>query len=339
MENKHEWKYNYILYNMANGYKWDMYRELQNLKHVRMCKGALPMNEPFLHAIHKVHWSEKVNSIIKLPFKKLWFKRMTNGHFEDDKPVCFVLYGGQYAIRDPRFCDYIRKLNPENKIALHYRDLMKSDVQHLDMLKEKIDVIYTYDRGEAEKYNLEYNSAYVYSRLAETTEPEEFDYDLFFIGYAKDRLELLHKVLIKANEENIKCKFMLVGVDTKDQIDVPGVEYLNGTIPYTEVINLVNRSKCILELTQSQAEGTTMRTFESIIYKRKLLTNCNRANERPTYNPVQMSTFTNENDIDYNFIREPIRYQELNDSDSFSPVIELLRLEEYFATGKGFDEK
>lgn len=337
MENKHEFKYNYILYNMENGYKWEMYRDLQALSNVRMCKGALPMNEPLLHKIHKFHWSAKVNSKINLPFKKLWFKKMTNGKFADNKPVCFILYGGQYAIRDPRLCDYMRKLNPENKIALHYRDLMKSDANHIDMLKDKVDIIYTYDRGEAEKYGLEYDSSYVYSRLAETTEPKEFDYDLFFVGYAKDRLSLILKVLKKGNEEGLRCRFLIAGVEEKDRLPLEGAEYLSSTIPYLEVIAYVNHSKCILELTQGDAEGATMRTAEAILYKRKLITNCNRAAQRPYFNPHQMSTFTSENDIDFNFIKEPIPYEKLSDTESFSPVSELLRLEEYFETGKGFD--
>ena len=337
MENKHEFKYNYILYNMENGYKWEMYRDLQKLSNVRMCKGALPFNEKLLHKIHKLHWSAKINKKINLPFKKLWFKKMTDGKFADNKPVCFILYGGQYAIRDPRLCDYIRKLNPENKIAIHYRDLMKSDADHIEMLKAKADVIYTYDRGEAEKYGLEYDSSYVYSRLAETTQPESFDYDLFFVGYAKDRLPLIHSVLQKAASEGIRCKFLIAGVDEKDKLDHPGATYLNSAIPYPEVIAYVNKSKCILELTQGDAEGATMRTAEAILYKRKLITNCNRAAERPYFNPEQMSTFTDENDINYDFIKEPIPYEKLSDAESFSPVSELLRLEEYFEAGTGFD--
>lgn len=333
MENK-DFKYNYILYNMENGYKWQMYSELKNKDFVRMCRGALPMNEPFLHKLHKLHWSAKINEKVNLPFKKLWFKRMTNGKFKDNKPVCFILYGGQYAIRDSRICDYMRSLNPENKIALHYRDLMKNDAKHIDMLKAKTDIIYTYDRGEAEKYGLKYDGAYVYSRLAETTEPENFEYDLYFVGYAKDRLDLIHNVFKKAVSKGLRCKFMIVGVDKSQQLDAKGIEYLESTIPYKEVIDYVCKSKCILEITQQNAEGATMRTAEAIVYKRKLLSNCRRMDERPYYNSEQMKEFTNENDIDYNFLKEPIPYEKLSAAEDFSPVAELERLEKFFATGE-----
>lgn len=330
-------KYNYILYNMENGYKWQMYSELHNKDFIRMCRGALPLNEPILHKLHKLHWSAKINEKINLPFKKLWFKKMTGGKFKDNKPVCFILYGGQYAVRDPRLCDYIKKLNPENKIALHYRDLIKSDAKHLDMLKEKTDIIYTYDKGEAEKYGIMYNSYYVYSRLEETTTPESFDYDLFFIGYAKNRLNLIHNVIKKSINEGIRCKFMLVGVDKDDQLNLPDIEYLDKPIPYAQVIDYVQKSKCILEITQENAEGITMRTTESILYKRKLLTNCNRAEERLFHNDAHMRTFVNENDIDYDFIKSPIPYESIIETDCFSPFTELKNLELYFETGQPFD--
>ncbi len=337
MESKN-FKYNYILYNMENGYKWQMYAELHNRDFIRMCRGALPMNEPFLHKLHKLHWSAKINSKIKLPFKKMWFKRMTNGKFKDDKPVCFVLYGAQYAIRDPRLCDYIRKLNPKNKIAIHYRDLIKQDANKIEMLKEKTDVMYTYDKGQAEKYGIQYDGCYVYSRLAEVTEPESFDYDLFFVGYAKDRLPLIHRVLKSATDNDVKCKFIIVGVNEKDRLDIPGVEYLDSTIPYIQVVDYVNRSRCVLELTQENAEGATMRTAEAIVYRRKLLTNCNRAQERNDFNPHQMRVFTSENDLDFDFIKSPIPYEKLSDSENYSPFCELLRLEKFFETGEWVDK-
>lgn len=337
MESK-DFKYNYILYNMENGYKWQMYSELHGKDFIRMCKGALPMNEPILHKLHKFHWSAKVNSKIKLPFKKLWFKKMTNGKFKDNKPVCFVLYGGQYAVRDPRLCDYIKKLNPENKIALHYRDLIKSEAKHLDMLKDKTDIIYTYDQGDAEKYGIMHNAYYVYSKLKDTTTPEKFDYDLFFVGYAKDRLNLIHKVLKKAISEKISCKFIIVGVDKKDRLDVPQAEYLDGTIPYTEVINYIQKSKCILEISQENAKGMTMRTPEAILYKRKLLTNRVCIKDNPLYNSSHMSIFTDENNIDFDFLKSPVPYDEIIETDYFSPLTELKNLETYFSTGELFDK-
>ncbi len=329
MENK-DFRYNYILYNMETAYKWQMYQDLLKLDNVRMCRGALPMNQPLLHKLHKLHWSAKINEKVNLPFKKLWFKKMTDGKFNNNKPTCFILFGGQYGVREPKLLDYIKRINPENKIVLHYRDIIKSEEKHIEMLKKKTDLIYTYDKGESEKYDIYYYDAYVYSRLAKTTEPDKFDYDLFFVGYAKDRLPLIHSVYKKATESGLKCKFLVVEAPQNNRITADGIEYLDHVIPYKEVINYVCKSKCILEITQENAEGATMRTAEAILYKRKLLSNCKRASDRPYYNPLQMKEFSDANDIDMDFIKEKIPYDKLESIDAFSPIKELEFLENFF---------
>lgn len=331
MENKKEFKYNYILYNMETAYKWQMYKDLLEYDNVRMCKGALPLNEPILHKLHKIHWSGKLNKIINLPFKSIWFKKMTDGKFADSKPTCFILFGGQYAVRNPKLLDYIRTQNPDNKIVLHYRDLIKSEAKHIGMLKEKTDLIYTYDKGDAEKHGIYYYDAYVYSRLAETTEPENFDYDLFFVGYAKDRLKFIHDVYKKTTDNGLRCKFIIVNAPNEEKLEGTDIEYLDKVIPYKQVIDYVCKSKCILEITQENAEGATMRTAEAILYKRKLLTNCKRAVDRPYYNSEQVKEFTHADDIDMEFLKSSIPYEKLENVDAFSPVKELDFLESFFA--------
>ncbi len=328
MESKN-FKYNYILYNMENGYKWQMYAELHNLDFVRMCKGALPMNNPFLHKLHKIHWSAKINNKIKLPFKKLWFKKMTDGKFKDNKPVCFILYGGQYAIRDSRICDYIKKLNPENKIAIHYRDLLKNEAKHLNTLKEKTDFIYTYDKGDAEKYGLCHYESHIYSQLAEITLPESFDYDLYFIGYPKDRLDLLYEIYDTVTEKGITCCFKLVGVAPEQKRVTDGIIYLDSPIPYKDAINDIQKSRCILEIVQKNSTGTTMRTLEAITYKRKLLTNRSEITEENLFVPAQILQINTPSDIDTEFLCSPIPYSELKDNKSFSPLRELEFVEEH----------
>ena len=328
MENN-GFKYNYILYNMENGYKWQTYAELQNKDFVRMCKGALPMNEPLLHKLHKLHWSAKLNRKINLPFKKLWFKRMTKGNFQDDKPVCFILYGGQYAIRDPRLCDYIKSLNPQNKIAVHYRDLLKNDAKHLDMLKSKTDFIYTYDRGEAEKFGLCHYESHIYSQIGDVTCPEEFDYDLYFVGYPKDRLELLYKIHDTVSSKGIRCCFKLVGVAPEHKKDSSGLIYLDNPIPYKQVVSDISKTRCILEIVQENSTGATMRTLEAVTYKRKLITNRKDLAKSSLFAPAQISQIDDPSDIDIEFLRSAIPYKELKDASSFSPLRELEFVEQH----------
>lgn len=327
MGNK-EFKYNYILYNMEAADKWTLYKELLNLDNVRMCKGAVPGNSPILHKLHKLHWSAKLNKKIRLPFKKLWFKKMTNGKFNNNKPTCFVLFGGQYGIREPKFLDYIKKINPENKIAIHYRDLICRDAEHIEMLKNKSDLIYTYNKSEVEKYKVDYFCSYIYSRIHEITQPKTFEYDLYFVGYAKGRLTFLKELCNYLMNKNVKCLFKIAGVPKEERTSQEGIVYLDSPIPYTQVVNEIQNSRCILELMQPGSDGATMRTLEAIAYKRRLLTNGNKINERLFYCEKQMQEFSTFDSIDIDFLKTELPYEKFLSVDSFSPLRELEYLED-----------
>ena len=332
MENNKELKYNYILYNMETADKWQIYKELLENPNIRMCKGALPANPKLAHKLHKLHWSAKLNRKISLPFKKLWFNAMTNGRFEDKtKPVCHVFFGGQYIIRDSRIADYIRKLNIENKIAIHYRDIIKNNEEHIDLLKEKSDLIYTYNKSECEQYGVEYFSSYVYSKIVPVTQPDEFDCDLYFVGYSKGRFDLLKNLCSHLSAQGVRCKFKIAGIPQQDRVQQEGIEYLDNPIPYTRVVNEVQRSRCVLELLQENSDGATMRSIEAIAYKRKLLTNGKDIANRMYYNKDQMMEFSDIESIDTDFLKSPIDYDKMMDVESFSPMREIEYLENYFS--------
>lgn len=322
MENKREWKYNFILYNMGTADKWEMYADLRKLPNVRMCKGGLPGNNRFLNKLHKLHWSSKINSKIKLPFKSLWFKSMTDGKFEDDRPVCFISFGGIYCNSEPKLIDYIKKLNPQNKVIAHYRDLITP--QHrLDILKPKADLITSYDKEDAKKNDVIYAETHAYSRLAETTEPENFDHDLYFIGYAKDRLDYLYEIFDTLSTKGVRCNFKLAGVPKDKRRSDKGLHYLDTRLGYKEVVQDILKSRCVLEIVQANSTGVTMRTFEAITYKRKLLTNRHNADERKYFDNEQIREIHSIKDIDTEFLKSPIPYEKLSNVDAFSPTKEL----------------
>ena len=330
MSNNRDMKYNYILYNMETADKWLIYKDLLNLDNVRMCKGAIPTNNPLLHKLHKLHWAAKLNSKINLPFKKLWFKKMTNGKFGNNKPTCFVLFGGQYGIRDPRLLDYMKKINPENKVAIHYRDLIEPNAKHIDMLKSKSDIIYTYNKSEVEKYGVEYFCSYIYSRCHEVTTPKEFKYDVYFVGYSKGRLDFLKDLCAHLTDNGVKCMFKIAGVPEENRSQQEGIVYLDKPIPYEQVVKEIQDTRCILELLQPGSDGATMRSIEAIAYKRKLLTNGKNISERDFYSDIQMHEIDEIENIDIEFLKSPLPYDEFLSVDYFSPERELIYLEDFF---------
>jgi len=96
--------------------------------------------------------------------------------------------------------------------------------------------------------------------------------DVYFVGSAKDRLELIFDVFHQLKQEGITCDFYLSGVPSSKKIKDAGIHYIH-KMSYIENLKHVVRTKCILEIVQGNAKSSTLRTWEAIMYDKKLLTN------------------------------------------------------------------
>ncbi|MDZ4197079.1 MAG: hypothetical protein U1C51_07570, partial [Candidatus Izemoplasmatales bacterium] len=145
----------------------------------------------------------------------------------------------------------------------------------------------------------------------------KFDTDLFFVGKAKDRLDEIISVYDRAVEHNIKCLFYLFDVDENDVKYREGVHY-NVWLDYTQILNLVSKSKCLLEVAQKGTSGFTLRSLEAITYNKLLLTSNDFIKTLKYYNTDYIQIYNDVNDIDFGFIMKQIDidYQYLDD---FSP--------------------
>lgn len=316
-------KYNYIFFNMGYDFFQALYipleREPNVLIHKNGFDGTALENKLFF-----MHWSHKINKRIKLPLKKVWFNRMYSNPFDDGKPLCFVFMGGKYIAESPELREYILKRDPRNKCIVYCADLISKKAWKMDEVKKRCDAVVTYNPMDAEKYGIYCYEKPLYSNIVPVTTPDEFDYDVFFLGFAKDRLQLIRDVYSTLTRAGLRCKFIVCGVDAKDRTD-DGIDY-GEPIPYIENIEYVKRSKCILELIQGGSNTGTLRRSESIVYKRKLLSNFVGLTETDSYNPGHMSVFSSPEEIDLDFIKSPIDYSVFSDGSEFSHVMLL----EYF---------
>ena len=70
----------------------------------------------------------------------------------------------------------------------------------------------------------------------------------------------------------MKCDFNIMGLP-KGEKRISGINYPDILFSYTENIQHILKTKCILEIMQDNADGFTPRLWESIIYDRHLLSN------------------------------------------------------------------
>ena len=156
-----------------------------------------------------------------------------------------------------RVIEYIRKKYPKIKIVLWYWNPINKNNSKLLNIKD-IDSVWTYDRFDAEKYHLKYNPQFYHKILVDAH--YVVDADLFFLGKNKGRKTMLDRLKKVADEKKIDCNFCIINKKSEN-------------IKYTDYVNRMLKSKCIVDLVCDPPCGLTLRPLEALFFKKKLITN------------------------------------------------------------------
>ena len=312
-----QFHYNYVVFGAGDDFLEPYFQPLKELSNVRIYKRAFTGNA-LLQSIFFVHWSYRLNRKIRLPMKKIWFHKMYRQTFKNNRPICFVFLGGKYLTDEPKLYRYIKRQNPKNQCIIYCLDLIAKKHWDIDKVKAVSDHIVTYDAKEAEKYGVDHFVAMAYGAITEVTMPKVFENDVYFLGFAKDRLPQIHAVYQKMATHGLKCKFIICGVPEEQQLKGEGLIY-SDPISYRENLENVKNSRCILEIMQGGSDAPTLRTEEAHIYRRKLLTNNTNLIGQPYYDASHMKVFSEPDEIDTVFVHDPIDYDAFDDSFDYSP--------------------
>lgn len=194
----------------------------------------------------------KICKKYNLPFINLFF-----GDWKKIKKniECYIIFDSSYNYRISK-C--IKKKNPNCKIILYYWNSINNKFYE-NILKDKnIDEFWTFDKSDALKYNLNYNPQFYIKNVQSTKSNEEID--ILFLGRAKDRINKLKYMQEEFSNKKLKNNFIIIEKE-KDYIK------------YDDYLNLVFKSKCILDYNQSSQIGLSLRPMEALFFEKKLITN------------------------------------------------------------------
>lgn len=195
-----------------------------------------------------------------------------------------------------------------------------------EIFNNQWDKIYTYDDFDAKEFgwtcfNKNYFSTYKYPK---PNPNQNIKYDIYFTGGIKgNKEELLFKSFTYLKQNNLNPFFSLYCYNNDQLIkyknQFPEIYFFNIWRDYSQIVEEVIHSKCILEILQQGQKTQTLRYFEAIYFNKKLLTNNPNIFNLPYYNPDYMMYFNKIEDIDINWIKKDINvdYKYKND---FSPV-------------------
>ena len=262
------------------------------------------VNSCFLRIIRRLHLSGKICRFIDLPFKQIWSKSFGKIKLDENNEYYFIFPNGEI---NPVSASFFNKL--KKKYNVHYilfvMDHWTHEVNNITrmyMKRMKFDYVLTINIDDAQKYGFIYHPV-PYSVLPNSMQKKK-ECDLFFIGNEKNRLKILLDIYGFLRAQNVEMTYMISDVDNSEMTQ-DGIIY-NKKIPYTECIEYVKASNCILEVLTPGQSGSSLRYYEAVCYNKKLLTNNVHVKEYPFYNPKYIHIFQSPHDIDYNWVKERI---------------------------------
>ena len=308
-------KYRYVIFGYGRDYFQTIFADAINELGVEYIANPIEntYGKGLRSLLYSIHTNDYVNKVLKLPFKDKWLPYFYNK--PSITPICFVFlmdwcnkkYEPLYAI--------LRKNYPGCKLCLYLEDLIASRPDYPCELFNLFDLIVSYDKKEAQRIN----ATYYHSFLSGIKDIEaKYNSDFGFVGRSKDRDTLIFDIYDKLIKEGFKCDFVLTGVPRKNRKKT-GITYLSHDLPYREYLSHIMGTKCIVEIMHHDAEGFTLRTWESLLYNKKLLSNNKSIKSVANYSASRICSIFDNRDL-HEFLEKPIEGLEDAKRKEFSSV-------------------
>jgi len=146
---------------------------------------------------------------------------------------------------------------------------------------KKYSHVYSFDLNDCQKYKLDFSPMIYTRRINESVVPCE--YSVFFLGSGKNRVKALDKIISDLLYNISKCKFIIIG--ERCECRSSNIEFSEKRYSYEEYIELLKKSKILLDIPQEGQRGNTIRVTESLFYKKKMITTNREIVNCDFYNP------------------------------------------------------
>lgn len=218
----------------------------------------------------------KVNSSLTFLFYGDWYK-----HIDDYDKIIVLDTPFSY---DHRLLKNIARKAHRAKRFYYSWNIVRNEQLH-KMEKEETEKygfkFYCYDKGNCEKYDLQFNTIMYDETLRLPAATPE--YDTCFLGFLKDRKVKMGKLYDAFQAAGLKARFVIV--KNAGVVEDMPFEYREKEVDYYEYLDMINRSKSILDITQQGQDGLSLRIMEAIFLNKKILTTNEYITKMDFYDP------------------------------------------------------
>ncbi|EJU29817.1 hypothetical protein [Selenomonas sp. CM52] len=227
----------------------------------------------------------------RVPYQRIWYACKDEDFSKYDIILLYECMGA------PELIAYIRERNLHcriiywqwNTVAKKEKVMLYSPYKEflsLLPLRERYSFeIWSFDRGDCERYGLFYNNQVAIRFPIEKVSPE---YDLFFCGQDKKRFPLLNGIVALAEACHLSHRIFLRPDAGVHYPQAEGLTLLKRNLPYVEMVHRLQRASILVDLVQNGQGGLTWRPLEAMFYQKKLITN---------YRDIVTYDFYSENNI------------------------------------------
>lgn len=181
----------------------------------------------------------------------------------------------------------IRRLNPKAEIKFWMLNIVSDYGDwRIKKLQQMGIEVFSFDKDDCKKYGLTYgNQIYPFAKQ-ELQEPEE-KVACYFCGKDKGRMPMVVKLQQYLERQGLSynLKVRLDKTSTCKPGSLAGIELLEKSIDYGQILEDINKAECIVELVQKGQNGLTWRPYEALFYDKKLITNNESIVEYDFYHP------------------------------------------------------
>lgn len=292
-------KYNFVIF-ASDFYCYETaYGDIIGLENTKFIINPTPIGKSINYPLYRIHHSVKINNIINIPYKNIWFKSYFKDNFREKLPLCFVFFSNWLTLERYGYIDFLRRKYKNSKYVCFFQDMiiLKKDVD-IEHVKKTFDLVISFDHYEATQYKIKYFPL-VNSRSRFDLSSDLQQSDIFFLGAAKNRLNDIYSAYEQLKYKNLKCDFYLTGVKLEDQQYKNEIHFIK-SMPYIENLKHIFKTNCILEIMQKGGHGFTQRMVEAITYDKKIITNNPEVLNSPFYDSSNILVFESINDISEN---------------------------------------
>lgn len=289
-------------------------KDLYHNPDVFVCEG---IKNSLLNKLNRIHNARRFNREKELPFKTIWFHLYNCASFLDKGKKQYIVFPENNQLSfSGQYLSYLRSTYPKLVMLFEFTNVCGkyNNLARLSRVRHLYDHIITFNEADSRRYGFRFqNLCYSYC------EPEASDFpyaDLLFIGKNKGRLPLLISIYDRLAGLGLKCRFFVTDISPEQQVSRPGITY-EQYMPYRDVLKHVGNAGCILDILEDNNAYFSLRTYEALMYRKKLITANPEVLMLPIYSPDQMLYIKSLEDITKEFFGTPVTNK--YDVTAFSP--------------------